>query len=262
MTTVRHPGQRTLAMSCRYCRLPSDASGSLLPELRGSRGRQGDGVGFGLGRAACGPGHGQDPVRPVLLPGRRDARPELRISPWRPMTAWCSRTTPFCGLGRGRTSSPGPKGLFSTAPSPGCRWCSCGRAGQATLRFRRTIRARWSSLPIPAGRGFLVREHAFLAASDNIDFTWQNSPVWLADAKRQRHRVRVPDRPLHRPFRTAGKATGCSCSTARATCSSGTSRQASPSSSSPVPGFTQTPQSISASTPSTPLPAVPQMGQF
>jgi uncharacterized protein (AIM24 family) len=35
------------------------------------------------------------------------------------------------------------------------------------------------ALPIPAGRGFLVREHSFLAATDNIDFTWLNSPVWL-----------------------------------------------------------------------------------
>ena len=35
------------------------------------------------------------------------------------------------------------------------------------------------ALPIPAGRGFLVREHSFLAATDNVDFTWLNSPVWL-----------------------------------------------------------------------------------
>jgi uncharacterized protein (AIM24 family) len=35
------------------------------------------------------------------------------------------------------------------------------------------------ALPIPPGRGFVVREHAFLAASDSIDYTFQNSPVWL-----------------------------------------------------------------------------------
>jgi uncharacterized protein (AIM24 family) len=34
-------------------------------------------------------------------------------------------------------------------------------------------------LPIPVGSGFLVREHAFLAASDDVDYTWQNAPVWL-----------------------------------------------------------------------------------
>jgi uncharacterized protein (AIM24 family) len=35
------------------------------------------------------------------------------------------------------------------------------------------------ALPIPPGRGFLVREHSFLAASDDVDYTWQSSPVWL-----------------------------------------------------------------------------------
>ena len=35
------------------------------------------------------------------------------------------------------------------------------------------------ALPIPPGRGFVVREHAFLSATDSIDFTWQNSPVWM-----------------------------------------------------------------------------------
>jgi uncharacterized protein (AIM24 family) len=35
------------------------------------------------------------------------------------------------------------------------------------------------ALPIPPGRGFVVREHAFLVASDSVDFTWQNTPVWF-----------------------------------------------------------------------------------
>ena len=34
-------------------------------------------------------------------------------------------------------------------------------------------------LPIPPGRGLFVREHAFLAAGDNIDYSWQNTPVWF-----------------------------------------------------------------------------------
>lgn len=35
------------------------------------------------------------------------------------------------------------------------------------------------ALPIPPGRGFVVREHAFLAASESTDYTWQSSPVWV-----------------------------------------------------------------------------------
>ena len=35
------------------------------------------------------------------------------------------------------------------------------------------------ALPIPPGRGFIVREHAFLACTDSINYTWQNSPVWV-----------------------------------------------------------------------------------
>ena len=35
------------------------------------------------------------------------------------------------------------------------------------------------ALPIPVGRAFVVREHAFLAATDSVDYTWQNTPVWL-----------------------------------------------------------------------------------
>ncbi|HTW07293.1 MAG TPA: AIM24 family protein [Acidimicrobiales bacterium] len=35
------------------------------------------------------------------------------------------------------------------------------------------------ALPIPPGRGFVVKEHAFLACSEGIQYTWQNSPVWL-----------------------------------------------------------------------------------
>jgi uncharacterized protein (AIM24 family) len=35
------------------------------------------------------------------------------------------------------------------------------------------------ALPVPPGRGFAVREHAFLAATDSTEYTWQNSGVWL-----------------------------------------------------------------------------------
>jgi uncharacterized protein (AIM24 family) len=35
------------------------------------------------------------------------------------------------------------------------------------------------ALPIPPGRAFVVREHAFLASTDSVDYTWQNTPVWL-----------------------------------------------------------------------------------
>lgn len=35
------------------------------------------------------------------------------------------------------------------------------------------------ALPVPAGAGYLVREHTFLAQTDAVDFSWQNSPVWL-----------------------------------------------------------------------------------
>jgi uncharacterized protein (AIM24 family) len=35
------------------------------------------------------------------------------------------------------------------------------------------------ALPIPPGRGFLVREHAFLAITDGTEYTWRNSGLWL-----------------------------------------------------------------------------------
>ena len=39
------------------------------------------------------------------------------------------------------------------------------------------------ALPVPPGRGFLVREHSFLAAGDSVDFRWQQAPVWVSVSK-------------------------------------------------------------------------------
>jgi uncharacterized protein (AIM24 family) len=64
------------------------------------------------------------------------------------------------------------------------------------------------ALPIPAGRAFLVREHAFLAASDSVDYTWQNSPVWLQVQKGNESEFEYPVGPYLDVFVAGGGSPG------------------------------------------------------
>ncbi len=64
------------------------------------------------------------------------------------------------------------------------------------------------ALPIPPGRGFLVREHAFLAATDSVDYTWKNSPVWLQVQKGNEAEFEYPIGPYLDLFVTGGGRPG------------------------------------------------------
>jgi uncharacterized protein (AIM24 family) len=64
------------------------------------------------------------------------------------------------------------------------------------------------ALPIPPGRAFVVREHAFLAATDSIDYTWQNSPVWLQVQKGNETEFEYPVGPFLDLFVAGGHQPG------------------------------------------------------
>ena len=146
------------------------------------------------------------------------------ILPWPPTKGSCSPTTPCSGLAPATHLEPWAKGLvLQPHVRRVCPWCSCGPAAPVTSLCRRTTPARSSCCPSPRAAAFLVREHAFLAASDNVDYTWQNAPGLAPGAKGRRNGVRVPGRALPRPVRRRGRAgPGCCSCTAPATCSCAT----------------------------------------
>ena len=173
--TSAPPGTRYV---CRFCRLPSDASGLACPncgapvDVRAAVSDSGwveqpavrDMARIQFGQSYCQIEGTLVPTADFALAGNDGvifshhtllwAQPGTHLEAWS-KGSFFNRTYAGMPLVLMRASGPGHVALSEDHP------------GEVVV------------LPIPVGRGFLVREHAFLAASDDVDYTWQNAPVWL-----------------------------------------------------------------------------------
>ena len=178
MTTTPVTGAAPTSYICRFCRLPSEASGLACPncgapvDVRAAVSDSGwveqpavrDMARIQFGQSYCQIEGTLVPTADFALAGNDGvifshhtllwAQPGAHLEAWA-QGSFFNRTYAGMPLVLMRASGPGHVALSEDHP------------GEVVV------------LPIPVGRGFFVREHAFLAASDNVDYTWQNAPVWL-----------------------------------------------------------------------------------
>ena len=166
------------AYTCRFCRLPSNASGTSCPncgapvDVRAVVSDSGwveqpaikDMAKIQFGQSYC-------QIEGTLVPSADFAlsqgdgvvfshhsllwtAPETNLEPWS-KGSFFKRMNAGMPLVLMRASGPGHVALSEDHP------------GEVV------------ALPIPPGRAFRVREHSFLALTDNVEFSWENAPVWL-----------------------------------------------------------------------------------
>ncbi|MGD0808875.1 MAG: AIM24 family protein [Acidimicrobiales bacterium] len=177
MTTVA-AGPAHTGYVCRYCRLPSDASGTYCPncgapvDVTATVSDSGwveqpavrDMAKIQFGQSYC-------QVEGTLVPSSDFAlAPDDGVVFSHHTLLW---------VGPGTHLEPWSKGSFFNRSFAGMPMVLMRASGPGHVALSEDHPGEVVALPIPAGRGFLVREHSFLAATDNIDFTWLNSPVWL-----------------------------------------------------------------------------------
>jgi len=177
MTTVA-TGPAQTGYICRYCRLPSDATGTYCPncgapvDVKATVSDSGwveqpavrDMAKIQFGQSYC-------QVEGTLVPSS-----DFALSPDDGVVF--SHHT-LLWVGPGTHLEPWSKGSFFNRSLAGMPMVLMRASGPGHVALSEDHPGEVVALPIPAGRGFLVREHSFLAATDNIDFTWLNSPVWL-----------------------------------------------------------------------------------
>lgn len=164
---------------CRYCRLPSDASGLSCPNCGAAVDVRAEVSDSGWveqpaikDMARIQFGHSYCQVEGTLVPSADFALADGEGVVFSHHTYLWSQ--PGTGL------EPWSKGSFFTRSFAGMPLVLMRATGPGHVSLSEDHPGEVVALPIPPGRGFLVREHAFLALSDNVDFTWQSSPVWLA----------------------------------------------------------------------------------
>ena len=236
---------------CRYCRLPSDASGISCPNCGAPVNVARAGQRLGMGGAAAHRRHGPDPVRPA-----RPARSRARTSRW-PTWAWPASDWVYFSH----------HVLLWTEPSVDlapCRWpagwnrmysrhAADHDAGRRPRPHRLQPRpsGRDGRHPAPARPGGR-RPRAPLPGGDRQrDLRRGSRPASTSSPA-----AATTARPTTRSGSTSTASgpragPGCCCSTRRATPSSATSSRARPSASSPAPCCTRTRRSGCSSTSST-----------
>jgi len=163
---------------CRYCRLPSDASGPYCPncgapvDVRAAVSDSGwveqpavrDMARIQFGQSRC-------QIEGTLVPCA-----DFALAPGEGVI-FSHHTLLWCGPGT--QMAPWAKGSFFNRMYAGMPLVLMRASGPGHVALSEDHPGEVVALPIPPGRGFVAREHTFLAASDSVDFTWQNSPVWL-----------------------------------------------------------------------------------
>ena len=177
-TTQTAPAPPSGAYICRYCRLPSDASGSSCPncgapvDVRAVVSDSGwveqpairDMARIQFGQSRC-------QIEGTLVPSVDFALAQGE-------GVIFSHHTLLWVL-PGTHLEPWSKGSFFTRMYAGMPLVLMRASGPGHVALSEDHPGEVIALPIPPGRGFVVREHAFLASTDSVDYTWQNSPVWL-----------------------------------------------------------------------------------
>jgi len=173
---------QTTRYVCRYCRLDSDASGTYCPhcgapvDVKATVSDSGwveqpaikDMARIQFGQSRC-------QVEGTLVPSADFALAEGDGVIFSHHT--------LLWTGAGTHLEPWSKGSFYNRMYAGMPLVLMRASGPGHVALSEDRPGEVVALPVPPGQGFIVREHAFLAASDAVDYTWQNSPVWLAVQK-------------------------------------------------------------------------------
>ena len=177
-TTAPPQAPQAGAYVCRYCRLPSNASGTSCPncgapvDVRAVVSDSGwveQPAVRDMARIQFGQSHCQ--IEGTLVPSAdfNLAQGEGVIFSHHTLF-WTSPSTHL---------EPWSKGSFFTRMYMGMPLVLMRASGPGHIALSEDHPGEVVALPIPPGRGFIVREHAFLACTDSINYTWQNSPVWV-----------------------------------------------------------------------------------
>ena len=163
---------------CRYCRLPSDAGGASCPncgapvDVRAVVSDSGwveqpairDMARIQFGQSRC-------QIEGTLVPSA-----DFSLAPGEGVVF---SHHSLLWAGPGTHMEPWSKGSFFNRMHAGMPLVLMRANGPGHVALSEDHPGEVVALPIPVGRGFVVREHAFLASSDSIGYTWQNSPCWL-----------------------------------------------------------------------------------
>ncbi|HTV11728.1 MAG TPA: AIM24 family protein [Acidimicrobiales bacterium] len=164
---------------CPYCRLPSDPSGASCPNC---------GAPVDVRAAVSGSGWVEQPATKDMARiqfGQSRCQIEGTLVPsadfgLAPGEGVIFSHHTLLWSGPGTQMEPWAKGGFFNRMYAGMPLVLMRACGPGHVALSEDHPGEVVALPVPPGRGFLVREHAFLASSDNLDYTWQNTPVWLA----------------------------------------------------------------------------------
>jgi uncharacterized protein (AIM24 family) len=175
--TTEQPGQ-PVRYVCRFCRLPCDLGAASCPNC---------GAPVDLKAAVSDSGWvEQPPVRDMarIQFGQSRCQVEGTLVPSADFSLAPSEGVVFSHhtllwVSTGTQIEPWAKGSFFNRVYAGMPIVLMRASGPGRVALSEDHPGEVVALPVPPGRGFLVREHAFLAATDTIDYTWQNSPVWL-----------------------------------------------------------------------------------
>ncbi len=166
------------AYICRYCRLPSDAQAVNCPNC---------GAPVDVSAVVSGSGWvEQPPVRDMarIQFGRSRCQvagtlvPSVDFALAADEGVYFSHHT-LLWTGAGTNLEAWSKGSFFNRMYAGMPLVLMRASGPGQVALSGDRPGEVVGLPIPPGRAFLVREHAFLAASDAVGYTWQPAPVWL-----------------------------------------------------------------------------------
>ena len=179
MTTLPGGASHSSAYVCRYCRLPSDASALSCPNCGAPTDIRAEVSDSGWveqpairDMARIQFEHSYCHIECTLVPSADFALAQGEGVVFSHHTYLWSQP--------GTHLEPWSRGSFFTRSFAGMPLVLMRASGPGHVALSEDRPGEVVALPIPAGAGFLVREHSFLALSENLDFTWQNSPVWLA----------------------------------------------------------------------------------
>lgn len=163
---------------CRYCRLASDPTGKACPNC---------GAPVDVRAVVSGSGWvEQPPVRDMarIQFGQSHCQIEGTLVPTADFALAAGEGVIFSHhtllwVGPGTSLEPWSKGSFFNRMYAGMPLVLMHASGPGHVALSEDHPGEVVALPVPPGRGFLVREHSFLAISGSVEYTWQNSPVWL-----------------------------------------------------------------------------------
>jgi len=198
---------QTVAYTCPFCRLPSDASGVSCPNC---------GAPVNVRAAMSDSGWVEQPAVKDMARiqfGQSRCQIEGTLVPSADFGLAAGEGVVFSHhtllwASPGTHLEPWAKGSFFTRKFAGMPLVLMRASGPGHVALSEDHPGEVVALPIPPGHAFVVREHAFLAITDSVDYTWRNSPVWMRVQKGNDTEYEYPIGPFIDLFVASGAQPG------------------------------------------------------